>query len=317
MSAFAGFIDRFNEALPDQLQLIEKLSQRHVDDHIAIIKAITERHLLPHTRMCQLWGDSIGKAFVNPFEVRIPSGEGAQLPRKVATIGHAIVLNTLKDTATVGMADPINERLIASFKKILGKEVSPVFSHPDDIAAVIDLHFTNEKTLAASLQKACDNLPTLEGGREIESEEDADALLQGESFNELFNSILFTAFGRKASDIHFEVDVSEGRVRMRIDGRLTQDPHPPALGLQRDDRADQGVKRLRYFPISHSPGWCVRDSVGRQATRLSGLHHAYDLRAKSRVTSAGCTRTTILPQTFHRRFLQLHPLRSRARHRPP
>ena len=149
MSAFAGFIKRLNKALPDQLQLIEKLSQRHVEDPLAIIKEITERHLLPHTRICQLWGDSIGKAFVNPFEVEIPSGEGDQLPRKVATIAHAIVLNTLDDTATVGMATPDNDRLIASFRKILGREISPVFSHPDDIAAIIDLHFTNEQTLAA------------------------------------------------------------------------------------------------------------------------------------------------------------------------
>ncbi|MDB4474520.1 hypothetical protein N9023_05885 [Opitutaceae bacterium] len=36
MSAFAGFIERLNKALPDQLQLIEKLNQRHTDDHLAI-----------------------------------------------------------------------------------------------------------------------------------------------------------------------------------------------------------------------------------------------------------------------------------------
>ena len=208
------------QALPDQLQLLDKLGHAHFDDHLSIIREISKRHLLPHSRLCQLWGDGIGKAYVNPFEVQIPDGEGFQLPRKVVSIAQAIVLHTLDDTATVGMATPDNKRLIASFRKILGREISPVFAHPDDITAVIDLHFTNEQTFAASLQKTCDNLPTLEGGREIES--DADALLQGESFNELFTSILFTAFGRKASDIHFEIDVSEGRVRMRIDGRLTQ-----------------------------------------------------------------------------------------------
>lgn len=220
MTAFAGYIDRLKQALPDQLQLLDKLGHTHFDDHLSIIREISKRHLLPHSRLCQLWGDSIGKAYVNPFEVQIPDGEGFQLPRKVASIAQAIVLHTLDDTATVGMATPDNKRLIASFRKILGREISPVFAHPDDITAVIDLHFTNEQTFAASLQKTCDNLPTLEGGREIES--DADALLQGESFNELFTSILFTTFGRKASDIHFEIDVSEGRVRMRIDGRLTQ-----------------------------------------------------------------------------------------------
>lgn len=74
------------------------------------------------------------------------------------------------------MATPDNERLIASFRKVLGRDISPVFAHPDDINAVIDLHFTNEQALAVSLQKACDNLPTLEGGREFESEADANTL---------------------------------------------------------------------------------------------------------------------------------------------
>jgi type IV pilus assembly protein PilB len=193
------------------------------------MREINRRQLLPHSRLCKLWGDSLHKAYVNPSEVQLPSGEGKQLPRKVATIAQAIVLHTLEDAATVGMADPTNDRLVSSFQKILGREVSSVFSHPDDIAAVIDLHFTNEKTLAASLQKACDDLPTLDSGREIETEEDAADLLQGESFNELFNSIIFTSFGRKASDIHFETDIAEGRVRMRIDGKMNQIINLPRL----------------------------------------------------------------------------------------
>jgi len=222
MSTFADYLSRLKTALPDQIALIDKLGERHPNNSFALMNELDSRQLLPHSRLCKLWGDSLHKAYINPSEVQLPSGEGKQLPRKVASIARAIVINTLDDAATVGMAEPDNERLVASFQKILGKEVSSVFSHPDEISAVIDLHFTNEQTLADSLQKACDNLPSLDGGREIGDEEDAADLLQGESFNELFNSIIFTSFGRKASDIHFEVDVAEGRVRMRIDGKMTQ-----------------------------------------------------------------------------------------------
>lgn len=220
MSAYLGFVDRLKTALPDQLGLIDKLAGKHEDDVFGLMRELNKRHLLPHSRICKLWGDSLGKAYVNPFEVQLPSGDGTQLPRKAAAMARAIVVNTLDKAATIGMAEPQNERLVASFQKILGREVSSVFSHPDEISAIIDLHFTNEQTLAASLEKACANLPTIDGGREIENERDAADLLQGESFNELFNSILFTSFGRKVSDIHFEVDIAEGRVRMRIDGRL-------------------------------------------------------------------------------------------------
>ena len=222
MSAFANFIERLHHALPDQVTLIDKLAERYPDEPFEMMRMLTERHVISHAKICQTWGDCLGIAYVNPFEVQLPTGDGNQLPREVATIAKAIVLNSLESAATIGMATPENARLVASFQKILGREVSPVFSHPDEISSVIDLHFTNEQTLAASLQKACNDLPVLEGGRELESGDRADDLLQGESFNELFNSILFTAFGRKASDIHFEVDVSEGRIRMRIDGSLSE-----------------------------------------------------------------------------------------------
>jgi len=222
VSAIASFFDRLRRALPDQVTLVDKLAERYPNEPIEAMKILVERHLISHAKACQAWGDSLGVAYVNPFEVQLPTGDGNQLPREVATIAKAIVLNSLASAATVGMATPENPRLVASFQKILGRDISPVFSHPDEISAVIDLHFTNEQTLAASLEKACNDLPVLEGGRELESGDRADDLLQGESFNELFNSILFTAFGRKASDIHFEVDVSEGRIRMRIDGRLTE-----------------------------------------------------------------------------------------------
>ena len=221
MSAFTDFVGRLHAILPDQIPFITKLSERYPGQQFEVMKTLTDKHLISHSKICQAWGDSLGVAYVNPGELQLPSGDGKQLPREVATIAKAIVLNSLDSAVTVGMANPETARLVSSFQKILGREVSPVFSHPDEISAAIDLHFTNEKTLAASLQKACDDLPVLEGGREIESGDQADDLLQGESFNELFNSILFTSFGRKASDIHFEVDVSEGRIRMRIDGRLT------------------------------------------------------------------------------------------------
>ena len=222
MSAFESFIDRLRQMRPDQLSLIDKLAAQHPDAPLEVMGLLIERHVVSHAKACQAWGDSLGVAYVNPFEVQLPVGDGNQLPREVASIARAIVLNSLDSAATVGMVTPENTRLVASFQKILGREVSPVFSHPDEISGVIDLHFTNEKTLAASLEKACNDLPVLEGGRELEDGDHADDLLQGESLNELFNSILFTAFGRKASDIHFEVDVLEGRIRMRVDGRLVE-----------------------------------------------------------------------------------------------
>jgi len=47
-------------------------------------------------------------------------------------------------------------------------------------------------------------------------------LVQSQAFTELFNSILLTAFRRRASDIHFESGAAECRVRVRVDGDMAK-----------------------------------------------------------------------------------------------
>ena len=117
MSAYLGFIDRLKTALPDQLGLIDKLAGKHEEDVFGLMRELNKRHLLPHNRICKLWGDSLGKAYVNPFEVQLPSGDGTQLPRKVAAMAQAIVVNTLDNAATIGMAEPQTNAWSRPFRK--------------------------------------------------------------------------------------------------------------------------------------------------------------------------------------------------------
>lgn len=217
-------IDRFVEALrqivPQNRRLIDQTVEQYGDDPFPLMKLLVEKTLVSHRRLCQLWADCLGVAHVNPFNVELPFGEGAQLPADLARRARAVVLNTLGNTATVALVDPTNEKLIASLAKMLGKEVSPVFAHPDEIEGIIQLHFQDKDELQGSLEKVFDTLPTIEGGREIRSAADVEEILKGEAVVALFNSILLTAFRRRASDIHLEPGMDECQVRMRVDGDM-------------------------------------------------------------------------------------------------
>ena len=228
MTPFAQFIEAVRRLAPEYRRLIDQAVEQSGEDPFPVMKLLVERGIVGQMRACQLWADSIGVAHVNPFNVELPVGEGAQLPHDIARRARAVVLNSLPTAATVAMVDPTNATLVASLAKVLGREVSPVFAHPEEIDAILRLHFGDPEDLAASLERVCESLPTLEGGREIRDARDVAELVHGEAFAELFNSILLTAFRRRASDIHLESAVDQCRVRMRIDGDMV-----PILQLPR------------------------------------------------------------------------------------
>jgi len=228
MTPFAQFIDMLRRIAPEHRRRIDQLAEQHDGQPLAVMQQVVESGICSQARACQLWADCLGVAHVNPLNVELPVGEGVQLPADVARRARAVVLNTLPHAATVAMAEPTDEKIVASLAKVLGREISPVFAHPEEIDAILRLHFGAPEDLAGSLQRVCDALPTLAGGREIRDARDVAELVHGEAFAELFNSILLTAFRRRASDIHLESAVDQCRVRMRIDGDMV-----PVLQLPR------------------------------------------------------------------------------------
>ena len=159
-------------------------------------------------------------AYVNPTTVAIPTDGFEQLPVDIARQVGAVVLSSLGDGVTVGMGDPLNTKQVESLGKILGKNVSPVFAHPDEIATVIDMYLGSEGNMAVNLQSVCDQLPGMIGAREIKTAADVADLVESKAVIELLNSIILTAYRRRASDIHFETRAEDSRVRMRIDGDM-------------------------------------------------------------------------------------------------
>ncbi len=215
-----AFLDALRQAVPAQRQLIDTRAALLQADPMRLLKDLLERTVLPKARLCQLWADSLGVAYVNPMNVEIPTDGYEQLPVDIARRVTAIVLNSLGNTVTVAMADPLNARQIESLAKILGKEISPVFALPEEIETVIGMYLGSEGNMAANLKSVCQQLPGMIGAREIKSADDVKDLVESRAVIELLNSIILTAFRRRASDIHFEARAEDSRVRMRIDGDM-------------------------------------------------------------------------------------------------
>lgn len=220
MNPIATFLETVRKQAPAQAAHIEAGAAAAKDDPIRLIRELAERSVLHKARLSRLWADALGVAYVNPTTVEIPTDGFEQLPVDIARQVEAVVLNSLGDSVTVGMADPLNTRKIESLGKILGKSISPVFAHPDEISTVIGMYLGTEGNIATNLQSVCDQLPGLTGAREITTAADVADLVKAKAVIELLNSIILTAYRRRASDIHFETQAETSRVRMRIDGDM-------------------------------------------------------------------------------------------------
>jgi len=125
----------------------------------------------------------------------------------------------------VAMADPSNVLALDDLKLMTGHEVRPVVSSPDDIAGLIGRMSRLDDAVAAAVEEGEDELGEVTEIRE--SAEDAPVI-------KLVNSIIAQGVEEGASDIHFEPDGREMRVRFRVDGVLyesTTIPRRMLLGV--------------------------------------------------------------------------------------
>ena len=130
-----------------------------------------------------------------------------------------------KDTLVVAMADPTNLLAVDDIKIATGLDCRAAVAPEEDIESLMG----RLNTLQSAVSEAI-----VEG--EEEEGEDGD-LLETEAASEigaddapvvkLVYSILGQAVGEGASDVHFEGDEGEMRVRFRIDGVLREAAHVP------------------------------------------------------------------------------------------
>jgi type IV pilus assembly protein PilB len=118
----------------------------------------------------------------------------------------------------VAVSDPSNVIALDDLKLITGHEVQPVVASPEDIQALIGRMSRLDEAVAEAVEQGEAELADVTEIRE--SADDAPVI-------KLVNSIIAQAVEELASDIHFEPDGRDMRVRFRVDGVLRETTHIP------------------------------------------------------------------------------------------
>jgi type IV pilus assembly protein PilB len=113
----------------------------------------------------------------------------------------------------VAISDPSNVIALDDLKLMTGHEVQPVVASPEDIQGLIGRMSRLDDAVAEAVQEGEAELADVTEIRE--SADDAPVM-------KLVNSIIAQAVEDLASDIHFEPEKGEMRVRFRVDGVLRE-----------------------------------------------------------------------------------------------
>ena len=164
-----------------------------------LARATAQRFGLPHADLTVFKCDVAA--------LNLISGSAARR-LNAAPIGYDEAGNLL-----VAMSDPSNVLALDDLKLMTGTEVRPVVASPDDIQGLIGRMSRLDSAVAEAVEAGEEELADVTEIRE--SAEDAPVI-------KLVNSIIAQAVEEGASDIHFEPDVRDMRVRFRVDGVLRE-----------------------------------------------------------------------------------------------
>jgi type IV pilus assembly protein PilB len=118
----------------------------------------------------------------------------------------------------VAISDPSNVIALDDLKLVSGHEVQPVVASPDDIQSLISRMSRLDEAVAEAVEEGEAEVADVTEIRE--SADDAPVI-------KLVNSIIAQAVEELASDIHFEPEGRDMRVRFRVDGVLRETTHIP------------------------------------------------------------------------------------------
>jgi type IV pilus assembly protein PilB len=165
-----------------------------------VLTALAEQYGLPSTR-------------INAYTM--DPAAAVMLPEKVARTYLALPLFRVDNTLTVALANPRDLRALDDLRFASGCEINPVLALADEIGPAIDRCYSGGLTGIDSFEPL---VVVEEGpaGDRSDVEPDQSRAVQ------LVDQILARAALDRASDIHLEPQERGLRVRLRIDGVLTE-----------------------------------------------------------------------------------------------
>ena len=214
------------EQLEDALSY-QKQTKKRLGDTLIAKGYITEQQLI------EVLEFQLGIPHVSLYKYQIDRSLVQLIPENLAIRHQVIPIQKSGNKLTVAMADPLDYYAIDDLRMTTGFQIEPVIATKEELQRAISRYYSIQESVKEILQ----NLP--------KEEELTDEQLQSEDspVSRMVNQIIKNAVQQRASDIHFDPQEQDFRVRIRVDGTLrTEQTFPKHM---------QGVVTARLKIISN------------------------------------------------------------------
>jgi type IV pilus assembly protein PilB len=178
-------------------------------------QVLLENGTLSADQLARATAERFGLYHVDLNIYKADLGAANLIPAQAARRFTAVPVGFEDGRLLVAMVDPSNVLALDDMKLLTGHELRPVVASPDDIAALISRMSRLDEAVAEAVQEDEEEADATSVTDIRESAEDAPII-------KLVNSIIAQAVEEGASDVHFEPDGRDMRVRFRIDGVLSE-----------------------------------------------------------------------------------------------
>jgi type IV pilus assembly protein PilB len=167
------------------------------------------------------------------------------VPPKLLENGNALPLRKRGRRLTVAMADPSDLGILENYRFSTNLTIDVVVAEAQKIARLLEEANNNSMANLSNLDDDLANIQIDEG--DVAGGDTSEDSLQDDIVVKFVTKVLTDAIRRKASDIHIEPYEKIFRIRVRIDGILTEIPPPPR---QLADRIISRIKVMSRMDIS-------------------------------------------------------------------
>jgi len=201
-----------DQALKNKIPFVTHLVQKKILDSLTIANAASQEFGVPL------------------FDISTMDMEAADtklVDEKLVRQHHALPLFKRGNRLYVAVSDPTNLQGLDEIKFHVGANTEAILVEEDKLTDTIDRAMDAQDTSLSDLEDSDLDDLEISGGDEAPTDDGAESDVDDTPVVRFVNKVLLDAINKGASDIHFEPYEKSYRVRLRMDGVLTEVASPP------------------------------------------------------------------------------------------
>jgi len=189
-------------------QLNSTLRNKSADEKLG--DALLREGYITEQQLIEVLEFQLGIPHINIFQYPIDPDVIQLVPKELAKRHYALPIRRDKNKLLVAMADPMDYFAIEELRMATGYHIEPAIATKDELFRTITKYYD----LQESMEEVMGEIATSETLDETRVADDDSPVVR------LVNQIIDNGLVQRASDIHFDPQETELRVRYRVDGIL-------------------------------------------------------------------------------------------------